>query len=142
MAELYGRLAGVSAILAGFAITFLALLLSHREHSRRLVASMAVTIAAAAGLLISAVGWTLIAVFLTQVGASQGDAGGAQVSDFGWIGNRHRMLSFAFTAGLLFLNGTLALSGWLRSRWLGAFSTACAVIAAFGIWSVLRHVIG
>ncbi|MBD3367149.1 MAG: hypothetical protein GF405_03100 [Candidatus Eisenbacteria bacterium] len=141
MADLYGRLAGVSAILAGFAITFLALLLSHREHSRSLVASMAVTIAAAASLLISAVGWTLIAAFLTQVGFLEG-VSGPVVSEFDWIGGRHRMLSFAFIVGLLFLNGTLGLSGWLRSRWLGVFSTTCAVIVTVGIWSVLRHVMG
>ena len=62
-AELYGRLAGVSAILAGFAVTFLALLLSHGERSLCLVASTALTIAAVASLLISAVGCTLIGAF-------------------------------------------------------------------------------
>lgn len=141
MAELYGRLAGVSAILAGFAITFLALLLGHRERSRCLVASMAVTMAAAAGLLVSAVGWTLIGAFLTQVVARQGDIA-PEVSEFHWIAGGHRMLSFAFVAGLFFLNSTLGLSGWLRSRALGVFSTACAIAATLGVWSILRHVMG
>lgn len=141
MAELYSRLANVSAILAGFAITFLALLLAHKERSRCLSSSMALTMAAAASLLVSAVGWTLIAAFLSQIMAQQGDTT-PQVFEFHWITGGHRMLSFTFVAGLLFFNCTLGLSGWLRNRALGIFSTVCAIAATIGVWSILRHVMG
>lgn len=140
MTELFGRLADVSAVLAGFAITFLALLLGHHERNRYLIASMATTIVAAASLLVAAVGWTLIGVFLTHVSAQQGDAI-PRPSEYEWILGRHRMLSFAFMAGLLFLTSTLGLSGWLRSRTLGIFSTACAFAAALSVWTILRHVL-
>ena len=140
MGELYGQLAGVSAVLGGFAITFLALLLGHHEHSRCLVASIAVTIAASASLLVSALGWTLMSSFLTQVGGQQGTAV-LQDPELHWVVSGHRVLSFAFVCGLLFLFSMLGFSGWLRSRALGIFSTASAVAAALTVWRILRHVI-
>ncbi|MCK4512234.1 hypothetical protein KAW64_10875 [bacterium] len=140
MGELYGQLAGISAVLAGFAITFLALLLGHKEHSRCLAFSIAVTIAAAANLLVSALGWSLMSSLLTQVGAQQGTAV-LQDPEFYWVAGGHRMLSFTFVSGLLFLFSMLGLSGWLRSRALGIFSTASAVAAALTVWRILRHVI-
>ena len=140
MAELYGQLAGVSAVLAGFSITFLALLLGHREHSRCLSSSIAVTIAAAASLLVSALGWSLMGSFLTHLGSAQ-ETAALQDPELLWIHDGHRMLSVAFVAGLLFLFSMLGLSGWLRSRTLGVFSTASAVAAALAVWRVLRHVI-
>jgi hypothetical protein len=106
-----------------------------------LYGQLAVTIAAAASLLVSALGWTLIGSFLTQITAQQSGAA-SQMPELDWIGSGHRLLSFAFVVGLLSLVSMLGLSGWLRSRGLGVFSTACAVVAALGVWSILRHMVG
>jgi hypothetical protein len=139
--EISGQLAGVSAILAGFAITFLALLLGHKERSRCLSASIGVTTVAAGSLLVSALGWTLIGSFVTQVTAQLG-AEGLQDPQFGWLIDGHRTLSYTFIVGLLSLFSMLGLSGWLKSRGLGVFSTASAVGAALVAWSILRHTMG
>lgn len=141
MPELYGQLAGVSAVLGGFAITFLALLLGHQERSRRLNAAIAVTTFAAASLLVSALGWTLMSSFLTQVGNQSPNT----MSDdpaVGWVASGHQTLSLTFICGLVFLFAMLGLSGWLRSRALGVMSTVVSVGAALTVWRILRHVIG
>jgi hypothetical protein len=141
LAEISGQLAGVSAILAGFAITFLALLLGHSERSRCLSVSIGVTTVAAASLLVAALGWTLVGSLVTQVTAQLG-AEALQDTQFGWIVEGHRTLSYMFLIGLLCLFAMLALSGWLRTRVLGIFSTATAVGAAAVVWSILQHTMG
>ncbi len=140
MIELYGQLTSVSAVLAGFAITFLALLLGHRERNKCLSASVAVTVVAAASLLVSALGWSLIASLLTQVPDPQAGTT-AQEFDLSWLASAHRILSYAFLCGLVSLFAMLGLSGWLRNRALGIFSTAVSVGAALTVWQVLQHVI-
>jgi hypothetical protein len=141
LAEIYGQLSGVSAILAGFAITFLALLLGHKERSRCLSASIAVTTVASACLLVSALGWTLIGSLLTQVLAQLGEEG-LQDPGLMWVIDGHRTLSYTFIVGLLCLFSMLGLSGWLKSRLLGVFSTATAIGAAMVAWSILQHTMG
>ena len=127
MAELYGELASISAILAGFSIPFLALLLGHQDRGRCLIYSIAVTVAAASSLLVSALGWSLIGSLLTQVAAQQG-ATAAHDMDLGWVASGHRTLSFAFVLGLVFPFLMLGLSGWMRSRVLGIFSTVTETV--------------
>ena len=141
MPELYGQLAGVSAVLGGFAITFLALLLGHKERGRCLSASVGVTTVAAAGLLVSALGWTLMGSFLTQTGAQQGGTVPVDSSP-AWVAGAHQMLSGVFVCGLAFLFATLGLSGWLRSKALGVLSTVVSAGAALAVWYVLRHMVG
>lgn len=138
---IYGQLASVSAILAGFAITFLALLLGHGEKGRCLTASIAVTIVASASLLVSALGWTLVNLLLTQVTTQLG-AEALQDPAYAWVVGGHRTLSLTFLTGLLCLFTMLGLSGWLKSWTLGIFSAATAVGAALVVWSILQHTMG
>jgi len=140
MTELYSQLTSVSAVLAGFAITFLALLLGHRESNRYLSASVGVTVVAAASLLVAALGWSLIGSLLSQV-VDANTGAPAEGYDLSWLAGAHRILSFAFLCGLVSLFVMLGLSGWLRSRALGIFSTAVSAGAAATAWQVIQHMI-
>ncbi|MBU1701794.1 MAG: hypothetical protein KJ970_00070 [Candidatus Eisenbacteria bacterium] len=140
MDAFYGQLANVSAILAGFSITFLALLLGHKEKGRILSASIAVTTAAAACLLVSALGWSLMGSFAAQT-LVKGGPEALQESAETWRLGAHISLSRSFILGLFFLFSMLGLSGWLKNRYLGVFSILCTVFAAVGVWNVLRYMI-
>lgn len=140
MGEFYAQLAGISAVLAGFATTFLALLLAHQERGRILMTAMGVSIATATSLLVAALGWALLGGYATQITLREGPAA-LQEPPSAWLTAAHQSLSNAFMIGLLGLFLMLALSGWLRNRILGIFSTLCTLMAIATLWGVLRHVI-
>lgn len=71
MGDVYGQLANISAVLAGFSLTFLALLLVHKAEGRLRSTALGVTIAATAFLLSAALGWALINGFIMQHTARQ-----------------------------------------------------------------------
>ena len=138
MGDFYGQLANISAVLAGFSLIFLALLLAHKEEGRLRSSALAVTIAATAFLLSAALGWALINSFVMQHSAQQSltELEAARTS---WMPDAHIALSRAFVFGLFSLLAMLGLSGWLRSRYLGIFSTVCSFIAALTVLNVLKH---
>ena len=116
------QLASISAVLGGFVVTFLSVVLTHRDERRRVGLLLAVSTAAAAAYFVAALGFSLIA------------ATGREAA-------LQRPLSLLFIAatGLLFV--VLGLGGWLRSRALGYTTTLLAVAAAGGAWAVLQSFI-
>jgi len=116
------HLASISAVLGGFAVTFLSVMLTHGDPRRRVGVLLGVTTAAAAAFLLAALGWSLVAATEPRPALQ-----------------RPLSLLFITATGLLFV--VLGLGGWLRSRSLGAVTTAIAVTAGCGAWMVLRHFI-
>ena len=116
------QLASISAVLGGFVVAFLSVVLTHQDARRRVGILLAVATAAAAGYFVAALGWSLMAATEPQM-ALQGPLS----------------LLFIAATGLLFV--VLGLGGWLRSRVLGYTTTLIAITAACGAWAVLRHFI-
>ena len=116
------HLASISAVLGGFAVTFLSVVLTHEDPRRRVGVLLGVTMAAAATYFIVALGWSLSAA--TELPKSL---------------QRPLSLLFIAATGLLFV--VLGLVGWLRSRALGMVTSALAVVSTCGAWLVLRSFI-
>ena len=135
MSEGLAQLASISAVLGGFAVAFLSVVLTHRDERRRVGLLLSVATAAAACFFVSALGWSLLAVR----GARDGAAAASTLTAL--HATLQRPLSLTFIAGLLLLFVVLGLGGWLRSRALGIVTTATALVAALGALAVLRRFI-
>lgn len=116
------QLASISAVLGGFVVTFLSVVLTHQDGRRRVGLLLSVSTAAAAGYFVAALGFSLM--------AATGREAALQ---------RPLSMLFIATTGLLFV--VLGLGGWLRSRALGYTTTVIAVAAAGGAWVVLKSFI-
>jgi hypothetical protein len=133
-AELYRQLAFVSALIAGFSLTFLVQLLTAQNTRRVVNWTIGFSLAATAGMIICALGWTLSAAVVIDPRA-QADL--ARWS--GVIGTLHRRLSLTFTCGILLFLVGLGLCGWVRSRVMGVVSSTIALIAAVAALLILRQ---
>jgi hypothetical protein len=133
-AELYRQLAFISALIAGFSLTFLVQLLTS-ESKRRVVSwTIGFSLAATAGMIICALGWTLSAAVAVDPRAQDDLARWSIV-----IGSLHHRLSLTFiSAILLFLVG-VGLCGWVRSRVMGIVSTTIALAAAVAALMILKQ---
>lgn len=122
MDELFRQLAFITALLGGFAITFLSVLLT-APSQRQIVNWIAgMTAAASMFLVLSAVGSTFAAVVATN---ARGELPGA-------VDQLHEPLSLLFLAGTVLLFLVLGLSGWMRTRALGVVTSIIAVIGLAG----------
>ena len=132
----FAQLASVSAVLGGFTVTFLAVVLTHADR-RRVSAAVALSTAAAPCFFVAALGWSLFAFRFTTAAAGGATAAtaGAELSR---IGHLHSWLSFALVLGTALLLGVLGLGGWLRSRALGWTTRLVAVASAGAAVAVLR----
>lgn len=119
MAELFRQLAFITAILGGFAITFLSVLLTASATHRVINWIVCATTAAAVCLVLSAVGATFSAVIASYADPLPSD-----------VEALHEPLSLLFLGGTALLFAVLGMSGWVRSRRLGIATT---VIAALGL---------
>lgn len=123
-------LASISAVLGGFAVTFLSVVLAHADPRRRVGVALGLAVGAAACFFVCALGWSLLGVR-------------PDVPEFAArYAALNRPLSVLFILGIWLLLAVLGLSGWLRSRRLGLATTAIAAAAALGTWGVLRHFVG
>lgn len=140
MGDGFAQLASISAVLGGFTITFLAVVLTLADARRRVGVALAVATAAASCFFACALGWSLFA-FLYNTSPATG-ATPADVADhFARTGYLHSWLSFAFAVGLSLLFVTLGLGGWLRSRVLGWVTSALALVGAAAAFAILREFI-
>lgn len=119
MVELFRQLAFITAILGGFAITFLSVLLTASATHRMVDWIVGVTTAAAACFVLSALGATFGAVIASYADPLPSD-----------VEALHEPLSLLFLGGTVLLFTVLGMSGWIRSRRLGMATT---VIAALGL---------
>ena len=105
-AELLRQLAFVSALVGGFAVAFLGVLLTQTSRSRIVEWTAGMALATAAGLIICVVGWTLMASHLATT----------TVAAPAWLNVMHSRLSVLFIGCMLMFLVSLGLSGWVRSR--------------------------
>lgn len=128
MLELFRQLAFINAILGGFAITFLSVLLTAPSTHRIVNWVVGMITAAAACFILSALGSTFSAVIASRV--TDGDLPGP-------VWSLHQPLSLLFLAGTLLLFTALGMSGWLRSRGLGLATTVIAGLSVIGGYFIL-----
>ncbi len=129
LAELFREMAFISAIIDGFAFTFLGVMVTTTGRSRFVDALAALAALGTAGLLVCTLGWTMAAAHTALLGAPQIPPDLLAL---------HRALSFVFMGCLLLFLATIGMSGWLRSRLLGAVTTGAALAAAAGGAALLR----
>lgn len=129
MDELFRQLAFISAILGGFAITFLSVLLTTAQTSRFVNQVVGVAMGAAVCFVLTAVGSTFSAVVAsgwTPEGMANAPA------------RLHEPLSMLFLSGIVLLFGMLGLSGWIRSRELGIVTSVVAAVALVAGYFIVR----
>jgi hypothetical protein len=127
MTDAFAQLGSISAVLGGFAFTFLGVLLSRADTRAVVDWTCGVVIASASCFTLCALGWSASAVWIAQGIAGGGAAAGGAES--GPVSGIHGPLSLLFVLGVFLFLTSLGLSGWVRSRRLGVASTVLAVAA-------------
>ncbi len=120
LVELARQLAFLSAVLGGFAATFLATLVA--VDARRPAAwVVGLAAAAACGFIVTVVASVAITVVLHP------NAPAAVVRSTS-VGTARVVSGASFSVGLLALLGAIGLSGWIRSRRVGLATTSTALV--------------
>lgn len=135
MADYYGYLASISAVLGGFALTFFGVLLTNTT-GRASAWTAGLSAAATGAFAITALGWALAASGLAIESADGAAEAARFVADFRAI---HRLLSLVLISGLFLFLGALGIAGWIRSRVLGLFTASIATTAIIAVLTILRH---
>lgn len=137
MASIFQQLGSISAVLGGFAFASAGALLAATEQRGGSAASFAVgsAVLAAVCFIVSSMAWTLSSVRATGV-ASLAQTLPASTFDM------HGAMSLVFELGALALLASLGMSGWVRSRRLGWFTTSVAGLAAIVGFVVVAQFIG
>jgi hypothetical protein len=124
LADLFAQLSVVSALLGGFAFTFVGALLGLSAESRIFAWVFGASLAAALAFTVTALGAVLVSLAVRNAFPVD-------------IASLHQKISLAFLLGIgsfLVATGTC---GWLKGRRLGWMSTVIAGLSAFGVGSVL-----
>ena len=125
--EAYRQVAFVSAVLGGFAATFLGVLLTHRDERRLSEWTVGAALTASILLIVATFLDSFLVFSLPGLGARSVSELPAEVHSVA------SMAVFAFYGGIFALLASLALAGWMRSRTLGLVGTFLALGAAFAI---------
>jgi len=134
LAETFRQCAFISALIAGFSFAFLAVILTSSTRKRVDDWTAGFAIAATAGLIVCALGWTLsVPRMLAMATTSSSVTAPFQLPEpFHTI---HRSLSITFIICFFLFLTSLGLSGWIRSIKLGIISTIITVFAAiYALW--------
>jgi hypothetical protein len=133
VAEIFKQSAFISALIAGFSFTFLAVLLTSSTRKPVDDWTAGFAIAAVAGLIVCALGWTLCVPPILAMTAQAATTTPFQLPEkFRML---HRLFSLIFLLCFFLFLTSLGLCGWIRSKKLGIVSTTIAVVAAvFAIW--------
>lgn len=129
MAELLGQLGFVSAVLGGFAFTFVGALLTVSGDSRIYPWAFGTALFASLALMVAAVGSTLASLAAANAYPAE-------------LARVHELVSQAFLLGILALLLGAGLSGWLRSRVLGYVSSSIAALALLAAVATLLPFLG
>ena len=124
MDELFAQLSVVSAILGGFAFTFVGALLSHPATSRVYAWVFGASLLAAMAFMVTALGSVLASLAVKN----------SYPVD---IASLHGKISLAFLLGILFFLVATGACGWLKGRKLGYVSSVIAAVSAIGVAIVL-----
>jgi len=132
-AEIFRQCAFISALIAGFSFAFLAVILTSTTRKRIDDWTAAFAIAATAGLIVCALGWTFSVPRMLAL--TMNNSGNAPIQLPEAYRTIHRSLSLTFVACFFFFLTSLGLSGWIRSSKLGIVSSIISVLAAiYAIW--------
>lgn len=129
MDELFRQLAFINAILGGFAITFLSVLVTTNTKKKIVEWIVCVLFLAASCFVISTLGATFSAVIAS--GITDGDLP-ANVDAL------YEPISILFMLGIILLFVSLGLTGWLRSEKLGKITIVIAIISIIGAFLMIR----
>jgi hypothetical protein len=132
-AELFRQLAFISALIAGFSLTFLVQLLTAQSTRRVIGWTIGFSLAATAAMIVCALGWTLSAAVAVDP-RTQADL--ARWS--GIFSLLHQRLSLTFISGIFLFLVALGLCGWVRSRLMGIVSSTIALLAAISAFMILK----
>ena len=133
IAELFRQCAFISALIAGFSFAFLAVILTNKTTKQIDDWTAGFAIAATAGLIVCALGWTLSVPRVLELSANISANTPVQLPE-SYL-SIHRSLSITFIACFFFFLTSLGLSGWIRSRRLGVVSSIITIIAAmYAAW--------
>ncbi len=132
--EVFRQMAFISALIGGFAFSFVGVLLSLPEKRRIINWVIAITIAASSGMIICTLGWTMSSFNAYQLVFEK-----AVLPAF--FKPMHQILSLTFIASLLLFLVSCGLSGWIRSRRLGILSSMIALFAIIGALFILSYFI-
>lgn len=138
MGDAFGQLSAICAVLGGFAVTFLGIVMTLADARKRVEAVAAVATACAACFFLGALGWALFAALAARVASSSGPAQAELTQQLQAAGVLRRPLSLLFLLGVALLFITLGASGWLRSRRLGVLTSLIAAMAAMLAWFIVR----
>ena len=133
MAELFRQLAFISALIGGFSLAFLVQLLAAHFGHRIADWTIGFSMAATAGLIVCAIGWTLSAVVVIDPAAQ---AETMRLS--GTLTHLHMRLTDGFVMSLFLFFVSLGLCGWIRSRVMGIVSSTIALVATAVMFLILR----
>lgn len=125
-------------MLGGFVVTFLGVLLCSSDPRRRGHRLRASSATSAGCLLLAAVGWSLLAAQVELVAAAKGEWADVARRQLEEGLELKRLLGVLFLVGIALLIALIGTSGWLRSRSLGHYTSALAVLLAARVAIVLR----
>lgn len=137
MADYYGYLATISAVLGGFALTFFGALLMNTS-GRASSWTAGLSAAATGAFSVSAIGWALAASGLALASGTGAADGASFIASFRPI---HRTLSLVLIGGIFLFLASLGVAGWIRSRAMGIVTTGIAGASVVLVLSVLSFVV-
>jgi len=121
-----------SSLMSGFSIAILANLLTYKAENKMVTYVFKLTSLAAGCFLITVFALTKIIKMTTK-----GYKYKTTVEDFVFIGN---LTSITFIIGIITLSAVIALSGWIRSKKTGIFTTIVGLLTLFFILITLLNV--
>ena len=108
----------IAAILGGFAFTFLGAILSKDDNRKIVDWIFIIGVISALIFFICAIGWSFLLIEFSN-----------EVEGVSIIAKeKHRFLSIMFITGILTLSICLGISGWIRSKKIGAITTLLSLI--------------
>lgn len=119
----------ISSLMSGFSIAVVVSLLVNELTKPILVKIQGAAIIAASSFLIALFSWTSILMMTTE--GFPGDFSDQEFLFTRIIG------AAAFTIGIIALSGVIGLSGWVRSKKFGIFTTIISIITLFSIFSMM-----
>lgn len=122
---MFEKLTLVSALLGGFAFTFLATMLSVKDDKKLNSIMIVISAFAATMFFLCTLGWTLF--------------GNASIQDLSVLNHsKHKYLFLLFVVGILLFNILLAMSGWTRSKKVGIVTTTIGVFALVSLMYLFK----
>lgn len=117
---MFEQLTLVSALLGGFAFTFLGAILSKNDSNKLTSVMVVISALTATMFFLCTLGWALF--------------GNAPIESLNELAiNKHKYLFKIFVLGIFLFNVLLGMSGWIRSKNVGIVTTIIGVFALISL---------